>query len=163
MANVGPIPPNQLLRQLIQSVKVVTGISDGSRLEAQPLDNVPNRLEVLLFLTSRVGIVVSQITLASMVLGESKVDGNSLAVTDVQVTVRFWRESSDNALLGPLVVHLVQETLLEHLLGVRRGSGLLLRFGRCGALGLLGLLGRLLLLGGLLLGLFLLLFLLLGC
>lgn len=142
---------------------MVTGISDSSRLETQPLDNVPNRLKVLLFLTSRVGIVVTQITLAPVVLGETEVDGNSLAVTDVQVTVGFRRESGGNALLGPFVVDLVQEAFLEHLLGVGRGGGFLLCLDRCGTLGLLGLFGCLLLFGGLLLGLLLLLFLLLGC
>lgn len=140
MADVGSILLNQVLSQFVQPIKVVAGVGDVKGLEPQPLDDIPNRLEVLLFLPGGVGIVVPQITLAPVIFGESKVDGNGLAVPDVQIAVGLGRESGHNAVLdGSLVVDLVEETLLEHLFGVIRGRGLLFGLG----IGLFSLLGRL--------------------
>lgn len=150
MAHVGSVPSDKLLGQFIQSIEVVTGVSDSHRLETQPFHDIFDGFEILLLLTGRVGIVIAQIALASMVLGETKVDGNGFAVTDVEVPVGFGGKSCHDIIPhGSLVVDTVKETFLEHMLRITGGDGLPL--GRLGV-GWSSALGRLWL------GLFLLLF-----
>lgn len=103
---------------------MVTRVGNLRWLKSKPVDNIPDGLKVLLSLAGRVGIVVSQITLPTVVFGKTKVDGNGLAVTDVQVSVGLGRESRDDIVLdGPFVVDMVEETFLEHLLGITGGGG----------------------------------------
>lgn len=82
-----------------------------------------------------------------MVSGEAKVDGNSLGVANVQISVRLRRETGNDVLFGTLAVDIGEEALLEHGIGVER-SLLLLGLGG----GLLCGRGSSLLLASLLLG-----------
>ena len=63
-----------------------------------------------------------------MVSGEAKVDGNSLGVANVQISVRLRRETGNDVLFGALVVDIGEEALLEHGIGVE-GRLFLLRLG----------------------------------
>lgn len=168
MAHVCSVLSDQLLGQFIQSIEVVTRMSDGHRLETQPFHDILDRFKILLLLTGRVGIVVSQIALASMVLGETKVDGDGFAVADVQVSVGLGGESRHDIIPNrSLVVNAMKETFLEHMLRITRDGGLplgRLGIGGSNAFGRLWL-GLFLLLFGILFGTFLgrfLLLLLLG-
>lgn len=140
-------------------------MSDGHRLKTQPFHDIFDGFEILLLLTGRVGIVIPQITLPSMVLGETKVDGDCLAVADVQVSVGLRGKSRYDIIPhGSLVVDTVEEPFLEHMLRITGGSGLplgRLGIGGSSTLGRLWL-GLFLLLFGILFGTFLGRFLLLG-
>ena len=165
MAHVCSVLSDQLLGQFIQSIEVVTRVSDGHRLETQPFHDILDRFKILLLLTRRVGIIVSQIALASMILGETKVDGDGFAVADVQVSIGLGGKSRHNIIPhGSLIVDTVEEPFLEHMLRITGGGGLAL-----GGLGVGGssALGRLwlrlfLLFFGILFGAFLGRFLLVG-
>lgn len=138
MAHIGTILLDQLLGQFIQAIKVITGMGGADRLEAQPLDNISDRFEIFLLLTGGIGIVVAQIADSTVVLGETEIDSDGLAVADVQISVGLGRESSDDVLLRTFLVDISQEADFEHLLGIDWGSGLLFGPGSGWGLGGLG-------------------------
>lgn len=127
MADIGAIFLNQLLCELIQAIEGVTGICDLVWLESKPLNNVQNRIEVLLLLLLRIRVVVAEEADTVVVLSETEVDGNGLGVANVQVTVRLGWESCPYVLNWLLVVDFFQPAFGEYAR-------------RCGGLG--GLLGR---------------------
>lgn len=60
-------------------------MGDCNWLKAQPGYDVLDRLEVLLLLGGRIGVIVSQIANAPMVLGETKINGNGLAMAQMEM------------------------------------------------------------------------------
>jgi len=97
MTDVSVIALDQLLCQLIQSIKVVAGMSSFVWLEAQPLNDVPDCSDVSFLLRLRVCIIISQVTFTSMVLSVSEVHSDGLAVSNMQISIGFWRKSSKHS------------------------------------------------------------------
>jgi len=144
MADVGAIALDKLLSELVETLKVVTGIGLPHGLEAEPGHNVANSSVVSLLLTGGVCVVETEDTLASVVAREAKVHSNGLAVSDVKETVGLGRETGANLGMGlgdrSLLVHVGQEASLEQGFGVAGCGGLLSRLRGLGLL-LLGRLG----------------------
>lgn len=111
-----------------------------NRLETKPRNDIPDRLKVLLLLTSRIGIIKAQIANTAVELRKPEINSNSLAVPDVQIPVGLRGEPRDDVLLGALVVDLVQEADAEHLLRVDWLRGFVGGLGRGSARGRLWLL-----------------------
>jgi hypothetical protein len=128
VANIGAVTLDQLLGVLIETIEVVTGMSLAHRLEAEPIDDIPDSSIVDLVLSLGVGIVETQDALSAMILCEAEVDSDSLAVSNVKISVGLGRETSANLRVGfgdgALVVNVVEETKLEHDFGVAGSSGL---------------------------------------
>ena len=76
-----------------QLLEVVAGIVDICPLESQPLDIVLDTLDILCIFFDRVGVVEAEVANTAIFLGESEVNGNSLGMADVQVSVWLWWES----------------------------------------------------------------------
>ena len=66
---------------------------DMSILEAHPADVVLDGVDVLDVLLGGVGVVKAQIALSAELLRDGKVNVQGLDVADVQIAVRFGRES----------------------------------------------------------------------
>ena len=65
-----------------------------------------------------------------MIASKAKVNGNSLSVTQMKISVRLGRESSNYRLHRSLLVNVGEEALLEHSIGVELGRFLDLRLRR---------------------------------
>ena len=156
VADVCAITLDEVLSKLIETVEVVTGAGFTHRFESQPAHDITDSIVVALLLAFWVGVVKAQDTLAAVILGESKVNGNSLAVANVEESVGLGREScadlGDSLGERLFLVDILQETDLEHSIRVPGSSRLL-----CIGLGSLGglLLDRLGLILAVLLGLLL--------
>lgn len=74
---------DQVLSEKIKTLKVIGGMGNLIGLKAKPFDNLEDGREVALFFSFRVGVVVAEIALATVVAGEAEVDGDSFAMTDM--------------------------------------------------------------------------------
>lgn len=92
VANVCPILLDQHHRKLIELIEVIARIRDLPWLKTQPPDRLQNTLKIPPLLLLRIRIVVPQITLPAMMRRISKVDEDGLRMSDVEITVGFWRE-----------------------------------------------------------------------
>ena len=61
--------------------------------EAEPADAVENAVDVLLILLHGIGVVKAHVAAAAVIAGETEVEADALRVTDVEVAVRFRRET----------------------------------------------------------------------
>lgn len=64
---------------------MIAGIGDPPRLETKPADDVKDRIEIDLFFCFGVRVVVAEIAVSFVKLSESKIDGDSFRVSDVEV------------------------------------------------------------------------------
>jgi hypothetical protein len=61
--------------------------------EAEPAHRVDDRIDVLLLLFLRVGVVEAQVADAAVFLRQAEVEGDALGVADVRVAVRLGRKA----------------------------------------------------------------------
>ena len=64
--------------------------------EAHPADVGLDRLDVLLLLLGRVGVVEAQVATPVELLGDAEVEAHGLGVADVQVAVGLGRKAGDH-------------------------------------------------------------------
>ena len=112
-ADVGQSLLDKELGELVQMIEVVRRVGDLVRLEAQPVNSLSDRSKVLFLFGFGVGIVVSQVANTIMELGIAKVDGNGLAVTNMQVSIGLRGETSENTATSKLKMFI--HKLLVHL------------------------------------------------
>jgi len=94
MTNIGLVSSNQLYCKVIEFCKIVTRISDLPRFVTQPADHLQDTLEIPSFLFLWISIVVPQITLPIIVRSVSEVDEDSLGMSDMEITIWLWGETS---------------------------------------------------------------------
>ncbi len=81
----------------MQLIEVIGGITlFASPLEAKPLYVALDRVDVLLVLLGRVGVIETQVALTTELLRQAKVQANRLGVPDVQITVGLRGETGDD-------------------------------------------------------------------
>src|SRR6516162_5736855 len=61
--------------------------------EAEPMNVALDRVDVLLLLPGRVGVVEAQVAAAAIFLRHTKIDPDRFCVTDVEIAVWLWREA----------------------------------------------------------------------
>lgn len=61
--------------------------------KAQPTDAVENAVDILLIFLHWIGVVKAHVAIATVVAGKTKVQADALGVTNVQIAVRFRRET----------------------------------------------------------------------
>ena len=83
MTNIALVTLNQIFRQLVESLKVITRISNLVGLKSQPLNNLTNSSEIALLLGLRVSIIVTEIALPSMIPRKPKVDSYSFTMANM--------------------------------------------------------------------------------
>lgn len=114
VADVGLVLLDQLNGELVQLLEVGRRVGDLAGGESEPLDNLQDGGKVSLLFSLRVSVVVSQVADTVVSLGESKVDVDSLGVSNVQETVGLWGEAGDVLAASGLQV-------LDHQLGLDLG------------------------------------------
>ncbi|MNZ42115.1 hypothetical protein D3C78_596830 [compost metagenome] len=120
VANIGLAGLDQLDRPVVQLVEVLRSVAHrAGPLEAQPLDVALDRVDVLLVLFGRVGVIETQVTGSAEFLGQAEVHADRLGMADVQVTVGLRRETGDDA----AVLARVQVGLHDRTQEVRRDGG----------------------------------------
>jgi hypothetical protein len=102
MANIGSIPPYQLLGQLVQAIEIVAAMCDLVWLKTKPVNDVQDTREELFVLLLRIRVVVAEEADSIVMLCESKVDSDSFAVPNVQIAIWLRWETS------PYVLHWFQ-------------------------------------------------------
>ena len=75
------------LLEIVGSVVYVTPF------ETEPRDVVENVLNVLVVLLCRIGVVEAQVAHSIVLFSHAEVHADSLSVSDVQITIRLWRET----------------------------------------------------------------------
>ena len=98
LAHVGEPLADQFESQLISLFKIIRAIVQAvAPVKAEPMDVFLNGVDVLCIFLGRIGVVKAKIAKAAEALGSAEIDRQSLAVTDMQVSVWFRRESGQAA------------------------------------------------------------------
>ena len=94
VADVGKALLDQFDGKLVVLFKVIRAVEEAvAPVEAQPVNVLLDRVDVLGVLLRRVGVVHAQVAQAAELLRRAEVDGQRLAVADVQIAVRLGREA----------------------------------------------------------------------
>ena len=97
VVHIGQAPLDEFFCPGIQLVKVVAGIQFLVPLKAQPLDVLLDGVHVLGVFLGGVGVVVAEVGFAAVLLRQAKVEADTLGMTQMQVSVRFRRETGHDA------------------------------------------------------------------
>ena len=101
---------NQQFSPLIELLEIVRCIVLLGPVEAQPVDVLLDGVHIFGVLLHRVGVIETQVGLATVLLCQSEINAYRLGVADVQVAVGFRRETGLDGGVGA-----VAETLFDNL------------------------------------------------
>jgi len=91
--NIGQSPLDQVLRQFVGLLKIIrTIIETVSPVKAQPVDILLDGIHILCVLLGRVGVIHTQIADAVVLFRRTEINGQRLAMSDMEVAVGLWRE-----------------------------------------------------------------------
>ena len=94
VVHVGLALADELLGIFIAALKIIAAVVDAAvGVGTQPVQVLQDALHVLVTLAGGVGIVKAQVEQTAVMLGDGVVDENCLGRTNVQVAVRFRRET----------------------------------------------------------------------
>ncbi len=119
LAHIGQALFDQLHRELVHLVKVVGGVIEPvPPVEPQPVDVLLDGVHILLILFGGVGVVHTQVAHTAVFLGGTEVDGQRLAVADVEVAVRLRRETGvdSHALILPALSDVLVNEIVDKVL-----------------------------------------------
>ncbi len=119
LAHVGQPLFDQLHRVLVHLGEVVGGIEKAvPPVEAQPVDVLLDGLHVLHVLLGGVGVVHAEIAQAAVFLGGAEVDGQGLAVADVEIAVGLGGEPGvdSHALVLPALSDVLVDEVVDKVL-----------------------------------------------
>ena len=96
---------NEFHSPIVELVEVVRSVALHSPIKAEPLDILLDGIYILGVLLHGVGVIETQIALTIVALCKTKVQADTLCVTDVQVAVGLGREARLNGVtrLGDIV------------------------------------------------------------
>ena len=80
-------------RPLKKLFEVITGKADLCPLETQPLDILLDRTNKFVAFLLRIGVVKAQVALPAKLLRNTEIETDRLRMTDLQIAVRFGRET----------------------------------------------------------------------
>ena len=83
-----------------QPLEIVTGVIDVTPVESEPLDIVQDRVDIFRILLAGVCVIKAKVTYTVIMLCHTKVHAYSLGMSDMQITIRLWRETG----LNPTVI-----------------------------------------------------------
>ena len=94
VVDIGLAGLDQLLGPLVELLEVVGGVKQVlAPVEAEPAHVALDRVDVLLLLLGRIGVVEAQVAAPAELLGDAEVQADRLGVADVQVAVRLGRKA----------------------------------------------------------------------
>lgn len=101
VVHVGQSLADQFDGPCVELVEVIRGVVLLGPLESEPLDVALDRIDVLHVLLDGVRVVEAQVASSAVFLRQAEVDADALGVPDMQVAVRFGRETGLYAFLAP--------------------------------------------------------------
>ena len=84
VADVGLVALDELDRERVELIEVVGRVGDPEGLEAEPADDLEDRVEVDLLFGFWIRVVVAQVAMPAVGAREAKVDGDRFRVADVE-------------------------------------------------------------------------------
>src|SRR5262249_11753388 len=109
---------DELYGPLVELLEVVAGVIEvPAPVEAEPADVAHDRVDVLLTLLGRIGVVEAQVAVSVELLRHAEVEADRLGVADVQVAVRLGRKARHHLRVAPgleILHHLVADEMLGH-------------------------------------------------
>ena len=94
LAHIGKALADQLEGKLIGLLKIIRTVEKAvAPVKAQPVDILHDGLDVFRILLGRVCIVHAQVADPAEMLGRAEIDGQRLAVSDMQIAVRLGRKA----------------------------------------------------------------------
>src|SRR6476620_1603827 len=84
---------DQLYSEVIQFIKIVTGIKFVHPAETKPLYVVLDTVNIFYLFSFRISVIESKICCTAVFLAKPKVEANAFCVADMQIPVRLGRKS----------------------------------------------------------------------
>ena len=101
VVDIGVARAHQMLGPLVQLAEVVRGEARLlAPVEAEPAHVALDRVDVLVLLLDRVGVVEAQVAAAAEVLRDAEVEADRLGVADVQIAVGLRRKARDDGIVA---------------------------------------------------------------
>ena len=100
MADVSVSLFDQLNGEFVEIVKVLRGMSDLEGLVSQPVNILLDTVNVFHTFSLWVSIVETQVGLASVFGSKQEIESHSEGMSDMNIAVWFWRETSVNLSAG---------------------------------------------------------------
>ena len=102
VVDVGLAGADQVLGPVVELLEIVRRVVEVlPPIEAEPAHVALDRVDVLLLLLGRVGVVEAQIAAAAELLRHAEVEADRLGVADVQVAVGLGRKAGDHGGVPP--------------------------------------------------------------
>ena len=119
VVDVGVARLDQVDGPVVELVEVVGGVVEMlAPVEAEPADVLLDRVDVLLLLLGRVGVVEAQVAMAAELLRDAEVERDRLRVADVEVAVRLGREAGHD-LRDPALAHVGGDDVADEVASLR--------------------------------------------
>lgn len=83
MAHVALVPLNELHSQLVQSLEMITGVGDFPRFVPKPTNDIEYAIDIDLFFSLRICVIVTEIAMSLVILSISEIDCDSFRVSNV--------------------------------------------------------------------------------
>ena len=84
---------NELLSPKVKLVEIIGSVMFLRPLETQPSDVVPDRVHIFGILLHGVGVIKTQVGLATVFLSDTEIQTDRFCVADMQIAIRLRRES----------------------------------------------------------------------
>ena len=102
VVHVGVAGLNQVLGPLVETLEVVGGeVKVFAPVEAEPAHVFLDRLDELVLLLGRIGVVEAHVAAPAELLRHAEVETDRLGVPDVQIAVGLGREACDHLVMPP--------------------------------------------------------------
>jgi len=112
---------DELLSPPVELLEVIAGVMEVlTPVEAQPAHVVHDRVDVLLALFGRVGVIEAQVAAAAVVARQPEVDADGLGVADVQVAVGLGRKARHHLAAEAAGADVLLDDLADEVTGFRR-------------------------------------------
>ena len=99
VVDIGLAGADQVLGPVVELLEIVRGVVEVlAPVEAEPAHVALDRVDVLLLLLGRVGVVEAQVAAAAELLRDAEIEADRLGVADMQIAVRLGRKAGDHAL-----------------------------------------------------------------
>ena len=94
VVDIGLAGPDQVLGPLVELLEIVGGVVEVlAPVEAEPAHVALDRVDVLLLLLGRIGVVEAQAAMAAELLRHAEIEADRLGVADMEVAVRLRRKA----------------------------------------------------------------------
>ena len=98
--DIGLARANQVLRPGIKLLEVIRRIVKVlAPIEAKPADVALDRIDILLLLLRRIGVVKAEIATSAEFLGNAEIQADRFGVPEMQIAVRLRREPGDDTVV----------------------------------------------------------------